>query len=115
MRSSQSRIPHQPSEEQLLSRDIHSRADMSDTGLIGTKKAVRVETGYATEVVEEDPSRTEMIPQPDTPGAGAHTEYRVYKIRWFGLGQLILLNIIVSWDVGDLFCPVLHRYIDFTM
>ena len=27
-------------------------------------------------------------------------EYRVYKIRWFGLTQLILLNIIVSWDVS---------------
>lgn len=26
-------------------------------------------------------------------------EYRVYKIRWFGLAQLILLNIVVSWDV----------------
>lgn len=28
------------------------------------------------------------------------TEYRVYKIRWFGLTQLILLNIVVSWDVS---------------
>lgn len=27
-------------------------------------------------------------------------EYRVYKIRWFGLTQLILLNIVVSWDVS---------------
>ena len=26
--------------------------------------------------------------------------YRVYKIRWFGLAQLVLLNIIVSWDVS---------------
>lgn len=25
--------------------------------------------------------------------------YRVYKRRWFGLFQLVLLNIIVSWDV----------------
>lgn len=29
-----------------------------------------------------------------------HVEYRVYKIRWFGLTQLILLNIVVSWDVS---------------
>jgi len=28
------------------------------------------------------------------------TEYRVYKRRWFGLVQLTLLNIIVSWDVS---------------
>ena len=28
------------------------------------------------------------------------TEYKVYKRRWFGLVQLTLLNIIVSWDVS---------------
>jgi hypothetical protein len=27
-------------------------------------------------------------------------EYRVYKRRWFGLLQLVLLNVIVSWDVS---------------
>lgn len=26
--------------------------------------------------------------------------YKVYKRRWFGLVQLVLLNIIVSWDVS---------------
>ncbi|KAI9806126.1 MAG: hypothetical protein M1833_004533 [Piccolia ochrophora] len=30
--------------------------------------------------------------------ATVHPEYRVYKRRWFGLLQLVLLNIIVSWD-----------------
>jgi FLVCR family MFS transporter 7 len=29
----------------------------------------------------------------------SHTHYRVYKRRWFGLIQLVLLNIVVSWDV----------------
>ena len=28
----------------------------------------------------------------------ASTTYRVYKIRFFGLAQLVLLNIVVSWD-----------------
>jgi hypothetical protein len=28
--------------------------------------------------------------------------YKVYKRRWFGLVQLVLLNIIVSWDVSRL-------------
>lgn len=28
----------------------------------------------------------------------AHVKYKVYKRRFFGLAQLILLNIIVSWD-----------------
>lgn len=31
-------------------------------------------------------------------------EYKVYKRRWFGLVQLTLLNIIVSWDVSTA-CP----------
>lgn len=26
--------------------------------------------------------------------------YKVYKRRWFGLVQLVLLNIVVSWDVS---------------
>ncbi|CAK7209910.1 hypothetical protein SCUCBS95973_000603 [Sporothrix curviconia] len=31
-------------------------------------------------------------------GHAPATEYKVYKRRWFGLLQLTLLNIIVSWD-----------------
>jgi FLVCR family MFS transporter 7 len=30
----------------------------------------------------------------------SHTHYRVYKRRWLGLMQLVLLNIVVSWDVS---------------
>jgi hypothetical protein len=32
----------------------------------------------------------------------SHTHFRVYKRRWFGLCQLVLLNIVVSWDVSTL-------------
>ncbi|CAN9149357.1 unnamed protein product [Alternaria alternata] len=28
----------------------------------------------------------------------SHMHYKVYKRRWIGLGQLVLLNIVVSWD-----------------
>lgn len=28
--------------------------------------------------------------------------YQVYKRRFWGLAQLVLLNIVVSWDVGSL-------------
>jgi hypothetical protein len=43
---------------------------------------------------------------PDANGDAAHgaTTYKVYKRRWFGLVQLALLNIIVSWDVSVCFC-----------
>lgn len=36
----------------------------------------------------------------EAPGDGAFQFYKVYKRRWFGLVQLTLLNIIVSWDVS---------------
>ena len=39
------------------------------------------------------------------PIVGERIEYRVYRIRWFGLAQLILLNIVVSWDVGAIPSP----------
>ena len=29
----------------------------------------------------------------------SHTHFKVYKRRWFGLVQLVLLNVVVSWDV----------------
>lgn len=32
----------------------------------------------------------------------SHAHFKVYKRRWFGLAQLVLLNIVVSWDVGSL-------------
>jgi hypothetical protein len=39
--------------------------------------------------------------------------YKVYKRRWFGLVQLVLLNIIVSWDVSLLLpvklCTTMHN------
>ena len=46
--------------------------------------------------------RTRSMPDGDEDALanGQHVVYRVYKIRWFGLTQLILLNIIVSWDVS---------------
>ncbi|KAH7151881.1 major facilitator superfamily domain-containing protein [Dactylonectria estremocensis] len=34
----------------------------------------------------------------DSVTEGVSTEYRTYKRRWFGLLQLTLMNIIVSWD-----------------
>lgn len=32
--------------------------------------------------------------------ASSEIEFKVYKRRWFGLVQLVLLNIIASWDVS---------------
>jgi FLVCR family MFS transporter 7 len=30
----------------------------------------------------------------------SHAHFKVYKRRWFGLVQLVLLNVVVSWDVS---------------
>lgn len=32
---------------------------------------------------------------------GTSTEYRTYKRRWFGLVQLTLMNMMVSWGVSN--------------
>lgn len=37
--------------------------------------------------------------------AGEHEPLRVYKRRFFGLTQLVLLNIVVSWDVSNSSSP----------
>lgn len=38
----------------------------------------------------------------------SHAHFKVYKRRWLGLGQLVLLNVVVSWDVRILFSILLH-------
>ena len=51
----------------------------------------------STDLVARDESR---MPEISHVAAAAHP--RVYKRRFFGLAQLVLLNVIVSWDVREL-------------
>ncbi|KAG8530950.1 uncharacterized protein KY384_004307 [Bacidia gigantensis] len=78
--------------------------------------AQRVDTRYT-----DDPERTRSsdLSRADTSGTEGETapingaaEYRVYKVRWFGLIQLVLLNVIVSWDWLT-FSPVANTAADF--
>lgn len=46
----------------------------------------------------ETPSTDEQHPDIEN---GTSTEYRTYKRRWFGLAQLTLMNIMVSWGVSQ--------------
>lgn len=39
---------------------------------------------------------------------GGDIQYKVYKRRWFGLFQLVLLNVIISWDVSVTITLRLH-------
>ena len=80
-------------------------SNMTSTSSEDKSDVTRVETRYTDDTEHTGPS---------TSGAGAvgtedeharineggRAEYRVYKIRWFGLVQLVLLNIVVSWDVS---------------
>lgn len=75
----------------------------------GSDEEVAIEMGDAagTRRLHADGHAGTGAAVPDGAGdAGAGTtgiapvEYKVYKRRWFGLAQLTLLNIIVSWDVS---------------
>lgn len=45
----------------------------------------------------------ESRPSQDLTGDGTVEFFKVYKRRWFGLVQLTLLNIVVSWDVSSIY------------
>lgn len=62
----------------------------------------RGEGGLLEEASQLEPSRTESTFQlAAEANGGPVVAYKVYKRRWFGLAQLILLNIVVSWDVSN--------------
>ena len=62
----------------------------------------RGEGGLLEEASQLERSGTESTFQLAAEATGGPVvEYKVYKRRWFGLAQLILLNIIVSWDVSN--------------
>lgn len=53
------------------------------------------------EILENVGSNDDLLPEEEGGnGADGEVVWRVYKRRWFGLGQLVLLNIVVSWDVS---------------
>ncbi|OQO11087.1 hypothetical protein B0A48_05342 [Cryoendolithus antarcticus] len=89
-----------PSTEHLLRASSSSRGD--DTADAGMSSKVSDRNGHepnavAVEVNADGPSSSsagfaDFTEMPDEP------VYRVYKRRFFGLIQLILLNIVVSWD-----------------
>ncbi|KAI4192913.1 MAG: hypothetical protein LQ346_004093, partial [Caloplaca aetnensis] len=97
---------HDPSSAtRRASRDEQERLLASDSGW--EEMADRSGIGKSTASHEDIASRTTAIGQgPLLDGAPPYNEegqmpppvYRVYKRRWFGLMQLVLMNIIVSWD-----------------
>lgn len=62
----------------------------------------RSESRYTDEQIRAEISGISTTQLPFTEANEAHVVYKVYKRRWFGLIQLVLLNIVVSWDVSTL-------------
>ena len=58
-----------------------------------------VATAYTDmDILGSSSSQNPMLDHEEAPVAEP-VVYKLYKIRWFGLMQLVLLNIVVSWDV----------------
>lgn len=56
------------------------------------------------------PDRNTSEDHVETAANNSPTQYRTYKRRWFGLVQLALMNIVVSWDVRIFACKFLLIY-----
>ena len=105
--------------EHLLSGDSMEMGDLSPQQTREDKKTSQLEERY-TDLQsngEASGSRPSGAGEEEfAPINGGRMEYRVYKIRWFGLTQLILLNIVVSWDVSTTHSsPVLTVQLDSSM
>lgn len=62
-----------------------------------------------TPLASSTPTATTRGTEDELLGDNSDTQFRVYKRRWFGLTQLVLLNIVVSWDVSYDFCCIVWR------
>ena len=89
--------------EHLLAQheDLMEMADLG-RGQARDKSEPQVGGRYTDEQRNVEASGSRSVPSGEEVALADRqgVEYRVYKIRWFGLMQLILLNIVVSWDVS---------------
>ena len=91
--------PSQAEAMHLLSSD--GWTEMADIDRAdATKDQSRVETLYTDEAQHAESSGQSRAVVDDASNSDEPVVYKVYKIRWFGLMQLVLLNIVVSWDVS---------------
>lgn len=93
--------------EHLLSEveDSMEMADLSTQQTAEDNRSSHIESRYTGDERHAEASASRQVTRDgeEVPFASReqHIEYRVYKIRFFGLTQLILLNIVVSWDVSQ--------------
>ncbi len=88
-------------EAQHLLSSSHPWTRMADlnTAQPAAHTAAPAESHRYSDELRRGISTTDSSPHASTGAFENHVEYKVYKRRWFGLGQLVLLNIILSWGV----------------
>ena len=88
-----------PSAEQLLAYESQY-TEMMDLPVGDTKESAQVADRYTDNLSNGEASTSTVTSTSVASAIPPLVEYKVYKRRWFGLVQLVLLNIVVSWDVG---------------
>ena len=95
--------PNDESIDMATENNIEGSADSNEEA----KTPVEAQSGYTDEESHTAGSpQNAVVAEEGRVGEDANV-YRVYKIRWFGLIQLVLLNIVVSWDVCHTFIWIL--------
>lgn len=88
-----------PSQEHLLAQEVELTATADQNRDHGSKSRAQTRVEHVDEA-RNNASRSIENPEGSANGGDRSLGYKIYRRRWFGLGQLVLLNIIVSWDVS---------------
>jgi hypothetical protein len=94
------RIRGQKDKNELRNTESSASADPSALSEVRSNDRLLSEEDGAAEAARG----IDGVPNANGDAARGATTYKVYKRRWFGLFQLALLNIIVSWDVSNCYC-----------
>jgi FLVCR family MFS transporter 7 len=103
-----SKISLQEQEHLLSDRDVPSSGRdsyemepaTSSNGKLGPAAVVQDMPQLSGSITNNEDFSVASNAVVESRGSDQPQQYRVYKRRWFGLTQLVLLNIIVSWDVS---------------
>lgn len=99
-------LTRRPSQEALLTesstRDPYRDSiEMQDTTSTKTPVETREDVNITAPITNESSAARSATPREVQEDAvQPHEPLRLYKRRFFGLFQLVLLNVIVSWDVS---------------
>ena len=100
-------LAYEPLDHAVEMSTSSTKSNMSDSKLL---PEVAVHENATSGSGSGSREQQHSLPQSDDPVSGNRTrtlshittrstvEYKVYKRRFFGLFQLVLLNIVVSWD-----------------